>query len=344
MTQLFGRSFTQQQLLSYVGDLSQAGGIRLAELKDSKERSNRIAEVRSGAGLRYTVLLDRGMDIGLADFCGIPLAYVSPAGFAHPTFYEPHGLGWLYTFGGGLMLGCGLTFLGDPQIDQGEDFGLHGRLSHLPASKVNYGETWQGDECIFWIEGEMRQVRVHGEYLSLNRRISTVLGQNTIRIEDSVENRADKPSPLMVMYHINTGFPLLTEHSYLQAVPHEIIPYDEESAARIAEWNHYIPPAQTYLDQTFYHDIPPDEQGWSKVELVSPDAGLTLTILQKKEALPYLVQWKKLEKGVYLMGLEPSNSYVAGRRYERTAGRLRMIQAGETRRFEIEISVNSLNL
>jgi len=41
----------------------------------------RVAEVRTGSGLTFSVLLDRGMDIGPAAYKGLPLAWVSPTGW-----------------------------------------------------------------------------------------------------------------------------------------------------------------------------------------------------------------------------------------------------------------------
>lgn len=98
MATLFGRQWTRQELLTYVGDISQLGGIRLSTLADGPERGVRAADVRTGGGLNFTVLLDRGMDIGQAEYRGVPLAWVSATGPVAPAFYEPHGTGWLRTF------------------------------------------------------------------------------------------------------------------------------------------------------------------------------------------------------------------------------------------------------
>ena len=147
MAQLFGRQWSRAELLAHVGDLSQLAGVRLGEWSEGTERGVRTADVRTGSGFEFTVLLDRGMDIGPALYRGLPLGWISPAGFSHPAYYDPVGLGWLRTFGGGLLTGCGLTYLGAPGVDEGEALGLHGRLSHLPARHVRVGEDWQGDEC-----------------------------------------------------------------------------------------------------------------------------------------------------------------------------------------------------
>ncbi len=92
-------------------------GIRPVTLADGPERGVRAADVRTGDGLNFTVLLDRGMDIGPAEYRGIPLAWISPTGPISPAFYDPRGIGWLRTFHGGLLTTCGLTQTGVPNVD-----------------------------------------------------------------------------------------------------------------------------------------------------------------------------------------------------------------------------------
>jgi len=342
MAQLFGRQLSRQQILAYVGDLSQVAGVKLTEWADGNERGVRVAEVRSGSGLRFHVLLERGMDIGPADYKGAARGWVSPTGFSAPAFFEPEGLGWLYSFGGGLLTGCGLTYAGAPNVDGDDALGLHGRLSFLPALKVNTGEEWNGDECTIYVEGTMRQARVHGEYLSLRRRISTQLGKSVIRVEDTVENLASAPSPLMVVYHVNLGYPLVNENSYLAVKPAKTSSRDAVAEAGIANWSHFQTPTPGYQEQVFYHDLPADGKGWAEAVMVSPDVALKLSLRYKKDTLPNLVEWKMMGKGTYVVGLEPANCHVEGRAKERARGTLQIIQPGETRRFEVELAVEEI--
>src|SRR5260221_5633294 len=136
--ELGGKKFARRDLEGYMGDLRQVADIRLATLDDGMERGMRIAEVRTGSGFDFTVLLDRAMDIGTATYNGIPLAWQSGTGAANPSRYEPGGSGWLRTFHGGLLALCGLTHAGqadDPLVDpeNGETLGLHGRIGTTPA-------------------------------------------------------------------------------------------------------------------------------------------------------------------------------------------------------------------
>ena len=339
MTLLYGRNWSRKQLLSYVGDLTQLAGWRLAELSDGVERGNRVAEFRSGSGLSFNVMLDRGMDIGWAEYCGVPFSWISMVGFGAPSFFEPEGTGWLRTFGGGLLVGCGLTYLGSPGVDEGEEMGLHGRLSVTPASHVQFGEDWVDDECTFWINGQVRQARVFGENLLLKREITVGLGGSKMSLHDSVENLADSSSPLMILYHINLGFPMLNESCYLEAEPHTLSARDEDADRGLENWHHFQKPTIGYREQVFYHDLPANLDGWAHISLVNPDLGMKLILGYEKAGLPNLNQWKMMGNNTYVLGLEPANCLVEGRQKERERGTLQFIKPGEKKDFRVEISV-----
>src|SRR4051812_13779084 len=185
MLQLFGAEYPVEQLRQMFTDMRQIAGIRLLELADGKPRGMRVAEVYTGSGFRFQVLIDRAMDIGAAEFAGKPVAWTHPAlgSLAH---YEPTGYGWGRTWGGGLMTTAGLVHFGQPEEDAGEVFGLHGRVGHLPAANVSVTEGWQGDEYVLEIAGEVRQIAIGGENLLLRRKISTRLGATALTIEDTV--------------------------------------------------------------------------------------------------------------------------------------------------------------
>src|SRR6478672_5859300 len=142
MPHLFGRDCAAQELRQMTGTLAQIAGVRLLELADGKPRGMRVAEVYTGSGLRFQVLLDRALDIGAAEFAGKPLAWIHPA-LGGPDQYEPQSYGWARTFGGGLVTTCGLTHFGQPEQDGAEALGLHGRISHIPAGGITIQQAWQ---------------------------------------------------------------------------------------------------------------------------------------------------------------------------------------------------------
>jgi hypothetical protein len=96
----------------------------------------------NGSGLNITVLPGRGMDIANASYKGIPLVWISKCGLNSRTYYEQSGLGWFRNFNDGLPTTCGLTYAGAPCTDNGENLGLHGRISNIEADEVCTNGQW----------------------------------------------------------------------------------------------------------------------------------------------------------------------------------------------------------
>lgn len=339
------KSYSAEQLRAYAGTMKQLAGVRRCVLDDGRARGIRAAEIYNGSGLQYTVLIDRGMDIGYASFKGLSLTYLAPGGFGHPAYAETAGFGWLRNWGVGLLTGCGLTHAGMPEAADGfavdGPHGLHGRISNIPAEDIAVAEAWEGDRYVVGIAGTVMQSGVFAEILELRRTIATALGENVITVRDRVTNRAHRPSPLMALYHINLGFPLVCGSSRIVAREHEVVPRPGNAGAArdIAGWAQCLPPAPDYAEQVFYHDVPADADGMMRMTLENPDAGLSLCVAARKAELPRFIQWKMMGQDEYVLGLEPANCYPEGQAWERENGDLRMIGPGETVEFLLSLAV-----
>lgn len=316
-------------LLERVGCIEQLAHIRQSVLDDGRGRGTRIAEFVNGSGLNFTVNIDRGMDIADATFKGIPLDWKSSNRYVAPSFYEPEGLSWLRTWGGGLLTGCGLRNVGGPDSAGGETHGLHGRISHIPAEDVTVEKQWIDGKYVQSISGWVKQTAVFFENLHLRRKISSVMGENSITIEDTIENHGFAVSPLMLLYHMNLGFPLLNENAYIEADNHNVVPRDGKAALGIKEWHTMTPPQPGYSEQVFYHEIPPGKDGFACVTLKNPDLKLAFKLEYRTAELPYFVQWKQMGQGEYVVGFEPANCHPEGQTAESKRGTLREIGPGE---------------
>jgi len=325
------------------GLTSQLGGVREVELRDGTGRGVRCAEFETGSGLAFTVLLDRGMDIGATRYRGASLAWEAAPGPAHPAYFEKDGTSWLRTFHGGLVCTCGLTSAGAPCVDEGETLGLHGRISHLPAASTWVDSGWRADECELWARGRMRQAVVFGENLTLTRRVWTYLGSSTIHLRDVVVNEGYKTVPHMMLYHCNFGFPLLDEGAELLAPSRSVKPRDAVAAPGLARHAAYEAPIDGYAEQCFYHDMIADEGGYATALLINRafggGQGLGIALRYRQAELPCFTQWKMVCAGTYVTGLEPANCLVEGRDKDRARGILQFLEPGETREYCLEISV-----
>ncbi len=339
MVKLDGQNLTRQDLSRVCGDLSQIAGIRLMTLSEGREAGVRIADIRTGSGLRFQVTLDRGMDISLAEYRGFPLAWRSRSGDAHPAFFEPAGTGWLRTFPGGLMTGCGMTAAGAACVDEGESLGLHGRLSHLAATDINSSTRWEENACRFLLEGSIREYIPFSHSLVLRRAIETSLGESVIRVRDRVTNEGDARTPLMMLYHFNIGWPIVSPSSRVVLRSRSVRPRDADAAAGLGKERDCDPPSAGYREQVFYHELIPDGGGFGTAAIVNVPLGLGLYVRSRQAELPFFTQWKMLRSGMYVMGLEPGNCLVEGRAKERASGRLSFLEPGEQREFSVECGV-----
>ena len=340
MVKLFNREWSKTELLSHVGQMDQLAGICLLEAGDGKARGCRVLDVWTGTGLRFQINAERALDISSCDFKGMPVAWRSPTGNVHPAYFEPQGLGWLRSFNGGLLMTCGLDHFGLPSQDGDNELGLHGRISNIPASQVNYRTFWSGDDYLLEITGETRQATVFGENLVLRRRISTALGSNRIDIEDVVTNDGFEPAPHMLLYHFNLGFPLVSENTRLNLQAQETLPRNEDAQSGMAEWDCFQVPTAGYREQVFIHRPKADKDGIATVELNNPQIGIGLRWKYGVANLPYLMEWKMMGEGTYVVGVEPANcNGLAGRPATRELGQLPMLEPGESRDYHIDVEV-----
>jgi hypothetical protein len=339
--ELWRTQYTRTELAERLGDLRQLAEVRPFEFADGPERGVRGVSIRNAAGLAFRVLLERGMGLYDLQFRGVPVPFLSAAGAIHPAYSDLAGTGWLRTWPGGFLTPCGLTQVGSPCRDGEEELGMHGRVAGLPAENVAWGADWQGDDYLLWVEGGLRESVVFGENLLLRRRIWTRLDAAYLWIEDKVENQGLKPSPHMFLQHFNLGFPLVGSTARLILPEHTTQPRDDNAAAGLPECLSFSDPVADYAEQVFYHDLLAGADGRVEISLVNAafngGQGLGLTLRYPKIQYPVFVEWKMMQAGTYVVGLEPSNCHVEGRSAERASGRLQFLQPGEVRRYAIEV-------
>jgi hypothetical protein len=342
MPTLWGHTYTRSNLLRHIGDMRQLASLQPIELSDGRERGVRGVNVRNAAGLEFTVITDRGMSLTDLHFHGVPLPFISSVDVAHPAYAEHTGLGWLRTWPAGFSTPCGLTQVGSPGNDNGEELGLHGRIGSLPASHVKCDEAWHGDDYVLSVEGTIHQTAVFGENLVLQRRIWTMLDQPRLWIEDTIENRGFSPAPLMFLQHFNLGFPLVDTTARLELPQHTTEPRDEAARSGLEHYREFSGPSAGFAEQVFYHDLTPDQSDNVEVRFVNPafnaNQGLGVALRYSKSEYPILVQWKMMGEGLYVVGLEPANCHVEGRAAERARGTLHMIEPQTTRTFKIAVA------
>lgn len=349
----FNRKYSRREVEARVGRMEQIAGVRRLAYVEGPEAGVEQIEVRTGAGLTYWVAPQRGLDIGRVEFLGAPLSWQSACGDVHPAHYDARGAEWLRTAAGGMLMTCGLRNVGVPCAEDGEEMGLHGRAHHLPASEVAAAAQWQGDEYAMAVSGTVRETRIFREKLVLRRTIASRLGENAIRIHDRITNEAFEPSPAMILYHFNFGFPLLTEKSTIRFPSRKVVP--REKTTPLEGYDRWDPPTPGYFERVYFHseiETRPDaETGRPMAEATvhqpefpaGPGAARPVTVRLRwtADTLPHLVQWKMPGAGEHVLGIEPTNCGVLGRVADRAAGRVVVLEPGEAVDFCLELALEA---
>jgi hypothetical protein len=344
MTRLWGDELRRTELLRRVGGLDQIAGVRLVTLGDGNERGVRVLEFRTGSGFEFDVIVDRAFDIGRCEFAGKALGWQSGVGYGGPWFAEHEGLGWLRNWGGGLLTTCGLDhalFMAEDTAEQyhypaksTENFGLHGRVSNRPARIVGYGQRWEGDECVLYAEGEVLQASVFGERLRLRRRVEARVGESRLTVHDEVENTGWDPTPHMLLYHVNVGFPVVDEGAELLVPTRSVTPRGDYSADG---YRTLEAPTPSYVERVFEHDAIAEADGSVPVAIVNRARSLGAYEVFNTKQLPFHFVWRMLGEGTYVVGIEPCTNRVAGRLDARERGELIVLAPGEQRAYDLEL-------
>jgi hypothetical protein len=323
------------------GHLSQIGGLKPYTLSEGRSNGLRAVDFRTTRGLQFTVLLDRGMDISEASYRGMSLCWRSAAGDVAPHYYDPRGLEWLWTFFGGMLATCGLSQAGAPCTDSGEDLGLHGRIGCTPAEMVSYSQAWQGDRPVLEVSGLLREARLFGPGLEMRRTISAYGDGAGLVVRDTITNSGARRAPCMLLYHINTGFPLLDDGAELIAPTTKVEPRDAAAEDGKEDWAKMHAPVAGYAEKVYFHSMKPCQEGYVVVAVINRrlGEGLGLRLRYRAAELPCFTEWKMLGDREYTLGVEPGNCLPLGRAAERAAGRLIELEVGQqiTAGFELEV-------
>ena len=340
-----GKNYTKTELLALIGDPQQIAGARSFRFCDGKAEGVRGIQVNTGGGLQFTVLPGRGMDIPEAFFRGRALHFLSGTGITSPAYYDEPGLEWLRTFYVGLLTTCGIANSGAPSEDEGEAFGLHGRIANTGAEDLCIEQGWDSDEYVIALRGKMREAKAMFENLELTRTIETKLGWAGFRVHDVIANNGFEAQPLMMLYHVNFGFPLLGPNAQVIGPITETIPRDEEAGKDrgVEECLTYPEPVQGYREKVFFHTLASDNHGRTFMALVNPDCGdgtpLGVVLRFAKKELPVFTQWKLPRKGFYVTGLEPGTALPLGRGVLRERGNLPMLDGQDEYSITIDFEV-----
>lgn len=321
-------------ILKYIGHEFQVYGVQKYVLDDGKGRGMRFLHIKNGLGLEMHISIDRACDIASVTINGKNVSFMAANGFSAPSFYDDKGVGFLKTFSAGFLTTCGLTQAGTPNHFDGKDLPLHGTISHIPAQQVNYSV----EEDVIIIDAQIIDETIFAHKLVLHRTLSVSRISNTFSLQDRIVNRGPERVPLMVLYHINLGYPLISEDTQLTIHSSKIESRDAEAEKHKDSWQSIDAPNPHYVEKCYYHYFSSNPI----VSVTNLKQKLSLKLEFDHHDLPYLTQWKMFHYRDYVLGLEPGNCFPDGCKLSSELGRLSYIESGDTRTFRFSVHLETM--
>ncbi len=307
----------------YIGNPTQVYGVEEMRLTGGKGDGMRMLYVRNGKGLEFWVSLDRCADITRLSLKGCNFSFISACGYVSPDYYDKDGVGFLKSFTAGFCTTCGLTAVGGPCVDAGEQLPLHGTISNTPCESFGY---WTDDNSIH-IKAVVRDARIFSHKLVLEREYIVSLDENKFSMTDIVKNVGSAEAPYEILYHCNMGYPLLCEDTEIKIPAKEVIARNEYSRTGLSDCLQVESPQAGYEEMCFYHKLPEA----AEVSIYNPNIDKGMKMMFDTKELPFFTQWKMLGEYDYVMGLEPGNCTPDGRDVMREKGELAFIKPGESK-------------
>ncbi len=310
---------------NYIGNPLQIRGAEQYTLQNGKGNGMRFLCIRNGLGLELWLSLDRAGDVSRLNFKGDNMGYFAPCGYVAPQYYDGVGAGFLKSFTAGFFTTCGLTAVGSPCTDDGEELPLHGTVSHIPAELCSTEENEKG----LTVKLKIRDASLFGRKLLMERVYTVSYVNNSFTVSDTVTNEADVRSPYMILYHCNMGYPLLSENSIVKIPNNGVTPRNEHAKQHIASALQMEKPQAGYEECCYYYDVSA-KNNISRVGIFNGDISRGLVMSYDKSALPYFIEWKMMGKTDYVLGLEPGNCTADGRDALRKSGALQFLDPDES--------------
>lgn len=269
----------------YLGNSFQLSGVERYRLEGGKAEGIEVLHAKNGNGIDLYLSLSRAGDIMALTYRGIMLNYLTPNGYVHPSYYDPHGSGWIKAFAAGFLTTCGLENVGSPCQDKGEELPLHGSLSMIPVSSY----SWEENEEEIILKTVLEDEAIFSRKIERIRRIHLSKKSPEFTVVDSLENRGGEAVDFECLYHLNFGYPLLQETSEIYIASEKVEARNAHAEEHLKEWKTITSPEPAYEECCYYHTLKEGKAG-----LFNPDLGFGVSLSFDPKILDHFTEWKLL--------------------------------------------------
>lgn len=321
-------------------------------LRGGRQEGVEIVVIDNGQ-MEIVVCPTRGMGILSVQKGGVWLKWDSPVKeIVHPQYVNLSsrgGLGWLEGFNE-FMCRCGLESNGHPGTDKfvnnvGDEaemeLTLHGKISNIPASEVEIVVDKTAPYAIH-LKGQVNERFLFGPKLELYTELIVVPGESTFQLVDEIKNTGAQEQEFQIIYHSNFGSPVLEAGAKVLAPAVSVEPFNDHAAEGLETWNTYSAPTTGFVEQVYLVKPKADQNNRTMALLHNKAGDKAASISWSVDDLPYLTVWKNTgaKEDGYVTGIEPGTNYPNNRSVERKAGRVPVLQAGQSRKMALTFGLH----
>ena len=298
-----------------ISNLAEVASLRRYHLMGGAQDGLEVIDCDNGR-IRFLLNVSKACDVMQLYHKGQNVSFISKNGFTKRE------ISFLNRFEGGMLYTCGLDNAG-----RHEGYEMHGTLHNTPA-EILRAECTEGG---ITVEATMRCGELFGKCLVLRRKVTTALGSDHVRIEDTLTNEGYRDEEYCVLYHVNLGYPMLDEGARIEVSNGDYYttkPFAEEGAAERSVMSDAIP---NLPERCFFLQLREP-----RASLINERLGKAFRLSYSGDTLPNFLEWKSMAAGDYALGLEPCSTSL-----DENFTRKR-IAPGESVRFFVDLGVEEI--
>lgn len=316
----------------WLGNPAQNYGIEKFVSDEGFAKGSSYYFVKNGAGLQYRLSADNALDIAELSYKGVGIQFLTKNGHFSPYAFSHFEADFIHTFPAGMMYTCGLMSTGGANRDEGVWHPAHGRFHSIPAQNLS-SEVVHGERLT--VGGTVRETQFNGHSLEVRRTVTTPVGENILTLKDSITNQTPEVCDYMLLYHFNFGWPFLSpELKMILPEGTECSPRDDEAKKNFKDRYSFGEPIDGKPEEVYFNSIPAENSRGS-LRLENPALGFGAELFWSADSLPITAHWKYMRSGEYVLGIEPTNTYIMGRHAEKQNGTIAKINPFETKETEV---------
>ena len=189
----------------------------------------------------------------------------------------------------------------------------------------------QCDEEGIVVEALVRDTALFGQNLVMRRRITSAIGSDSLKIEDTLTNMGYKDEKYGILYHTNLGYPMLDEGVTVELDAAEYCPRtawsDKCMDTRLYMENPVVDNEETCYFMTLNKP---------EVRVINRKISKVFSLAYSQDTFPCFVEWKSMVSGAYALRPEPCSTELDDTFVRRT------LKAQESITFTLQISVTEI--